>query len=39
MKNIFMGIRKIAKSDYKLHVLLSVRMEKLGSQGTDFNEI
>ena len=37
---IFRRIRKIAKSDYQLrHVCPSVRMEQLGSNWTDFDEI
>ena len=31
-------IRKIAKSDYELHVRSSVRMDQLGWHWTDFDE-
>ena len=37
---VFRRVRKIAKSDYLLrHVCLSVRIEHLGCQWTDFHEI
>jgi hypothetical protein len=36
---VFRRVRKIAKSEYLLHVRLSVRMEQLGSHWTDFDEV
>jgi hypothetical protein len=36
--HFFRRVRKIAKSDYYLHVRLSVRVEQLGSHWTDFDK-
>jgi hypothetical protein len=37
--NIIRGVRKIENSGYYLHVLLSVRMEQLGSHLTDTHQM
>ena len=39
MYYIFRRVRKISKSDDQIHVRLSIRMEQLDSQLTDFDEI